>query len=43
MLNLFAPTPLIESDFNKRSIVILGLWRNRKALLINKIKHFMSK
>ena len=43
MLNLLTSTLLIKSGFGKRSIVILGLWRNRKALLINKIKYPVSK
>ena len=43
MLNLLVPTLLIGSGFNKRSMIILGLWRNKKALLINKIKYLISK
>ena len=43
MLNLLIPTPLTRNDFNKRNIIALGLWRNKKALLINKTEHPMSK
>ena len=43
MLNLLIPTLLIRSGFTKRNIVVLGFWRNRKALLISEIKHSISK
>ena len=39
MLNLLVPTPLIKSGFSKRSKITSELWRNKKALSINKTKY----